>query len=117
MSLYGLLAASNPIYQSCKAWVLAVKRFIHFQFGDYPNGPFSASAAVEEVDIQGKSITEQARSDEITDMAFFAAKGVLYGWSAYNIVSNNPNPIDVIVACAAIVETCGYQVKPQRRAI
>lgn len=117
MSLTGLFASST-FFQGCKTWLQATERFIHYQFGDYSHGPYSMSAAVDETDSRGNSLAELAKHDELRDIAFFTTKGLLYGWSTYNFVTNNPNPIDVVVACAAIAETCGFQIKPkQRRAI
>jgi hypothetical protein len=115
MSLNGLFVGTA--YQSCRTWWNAAKRFIHYQLGDYPNGPYSISAQVDEQDAHGNSVCEQAKEDEISDIAFFTVKSVLYGWSTYNLVTNNPNPIDVLVGCAAIAETCGYSIEPKRRAI
>lgn len=94
LELIGILSTAYP---AVKAFLLATKNSIrrHFREPD----PYVDMAESFETPISKR----QAEEDQ--DLIYYAAKSVLYGWSAYSIATNNPNPIEALVMCAAAIET------------
>lgn len=81
--LIGIITA----FPAAKALLQVTKQAIDYQLRQFRDDPFAED--------------EEAPMHEI---AYYATKTVLFGWSTYNIASNKMNPIDVVVAGQATLE-------------
>lgn len=100
-----LIGFLSTAYPAAKAFLQATKLAIYRQLRQLQPDPFAEDAEIEEPQYVGKTpMAEQAAMDD-HNMVYYSAKTVLYGWSAYHLATNNANPIDALVACAATLET------------
>lgn len=114
MQMLGILSTAYP---AVKSFFLATKFAIHHQFRSFQPDLFADDVPEGEKRRAGDApMTIQAEKED-QDLVYYTTKTLLYGWSVYNIATNNVNPIDVGVACVAALETAHdvYKAATQSR--
>jgi hypothetical protein len=95
----------STAYPAVKSFLLSTKLAIHHQLRKYRSDPFGDDTVADKRQHLGKTQMEEQAAIDDHNMVYYTAKTILYGWSAYNLATQQANPIDVVVGCIAAVET------------